>query len=84
MTRHEAIRLTIAVNDAFTDELKRAFEGRFIGVAVESNFDLLSSMCYVTTRVDGEQFTQEQADFIAAFETGFASARMAIAKALDE
>ena len=84
VTRREANRLTTAVNDAFTAELKRAFEGHFAGVELESNFDFLGSMAYVSCRADGQPFTQQQADFIAAFETGFASARMALARALDE
>lgn len=52
------------------DRLAPAFLERW-GVEIETDFDLLGSMRYVTTRVDGEVFPLEQHEWIAAFMTGW-------------
>lgn len=81
MTRKEANRIATAINDGFSEELKRAFKGRF-WLDIETNFNIFA-VAMVTTRVDGENLTQAQADFIAIFEAGYFAARQVATVALE-
>ncbi len=62
-----------ALNDSFSDDLAAAFLQKF-GVEIETMADLFSSG-KVSLRKDGSEFSQEQMDFIAAFELGYLKAR---------
>lgn len=61
------------LNDRFRDVLAEAMMKKW-GVAVESQFDILGSMKLVTTRVDGEPFTDEQYLWLGGFSEGFNAA----------
>jgi hypothetical protein len=66
-------KLIRAVNDAFAEELRQAVTKKFQGLRVTTTLNLFA-MALSTTRVDGKQFTEEQAAFIAAFEDGYVAA----------
>lgn len=60
------------LNDSFTDKLTAAFMARF-NVALESHFDIFS-MRLISVRHDEQPLTQEQHDFIKAYEAGYLDA----------
>lgn len=60
------------MNEAYYDELYRVMVAKF-NVEVETRFDLISFATF-SVRLDGQDFTQEQADFMATFEMGWLAA----------
>jgi hypothetical protein len=66
-------RVLLILNEQFREKLKTKMAEKF-GIEVFSFFDIFGSMNLVTRRVDEQDFTKEQADFMAAFEAGFLAA----------
>lgn len=61
------------INDGFTDALKAAFEEQFTDVEIESTYNIFA-MALVSTRVDEQDFTPEQALFVKGYEAGYMAA----------
>jgi hypothetical protein len=60
------------LNDEFRDVLKAEMQKRY-GVEIETNLNIFS-MNIVSTRVDNEDFTQEQMHFMNDFGDGYSIA----------
>lgn len=60
------------MNEAYYDEVYRVMLAKF-DIEVETIFDL-TSFATITMREDGQDFTKEQADFMASFEMGWLAA----------
>lgn len=69
-----AERIHRAVNDAFAAGLDRAFNDHF-GCIIDTTFDLLGTMTYVSRRYDGKRLTGEQHNWIGAWAEGYAAAQ---------
>ncbi len=67
-----ADKIARLVNDSFSDKLKEAILEKF-GTAIETSYLFLSGH-HRTTRVDGKDFTQEEMDFLRAYEDGYVAA----------
>jgi len=67
-----ADKIARLVNDSFSDKLKEAILEKF-GMAIETSYNFLSGD-HITTRVDGKDFTQEEMDFLRAYEDGYVAA----------
>ncbi|KKK64003.1 hypothetical protein LCGC14_2988570 [marine sediment metagenome] len=67
-----ADKIARLVNDSFSDKLKEAILEKF-GMAIETSYNFLSGY-HRTTRVDGKDFTQEEMDFLRAYEDGYVAA----------
>jgi hypothetical protein len=60
------------LNEEFSGELKEAMREKF-SIEIESEFNIFS-MRLVTTRVDGNDFTEDENRFIEAFSDGYGRA----------
>lgn len=60
------------VNDEFTDKLKAAFVAKF-NRELETNYNIFA-MQLISQPADGEPFTQEQKDWVDAFDAGYVEA----------
>lgn len=60
------------VNDTYRDHLRRAFREKF-GCNIETSYSLFS-MSLVSSRADEENFTEEQAAWLKAYEEGYLAA----------
>lgn len=61
------------LNDEFRDAIIDVMRKEF-GIEVENMFDFFGSGRLITTRVDGEDFTPEQHQFLRAFSEGYGQA----------
>lgn len=60
------------VNDAFAERLKAAFAEKFKR-ELDTHFNIFA-MALISQPADGEPFTQEQKDWVAAFDAGYSDA----------
>jgi hypothetical protein len=60
------------LNENFRVLVNEAVKEKF-GIEIETNFNIFT-MDLMTTRVDEEDFTQEQIDFLKAYEAGYLAA----------
>ena len=67
-----AEKIARQVNDSFSEKLRIAVAKEF-GINTKTHFAFLE-ISHTTTRADGEDFTQEQMDFLKAFEAGYLAA----------
>jgi hypothetical protein len=67
------------LNDEFRTDLKAVMAEKF-DVEIETGFNFLSGTIYSVT-VSGEPFTQEQLDFIKAYEEGYLAAMLRVRRA---
>jgi uncharacterized protein (DUF1697 family) len=65
-----------SVNDAFAERLETAFAKKFKR-KVETRFNIFS-MALVSQPADGKPFTQEQKDWVAAFDAGYSDAMQVV------
>ena len=65
-----AVRL---LNDSFPERLRAKFAEQFNGLVVETRWNIFL-MQLVTTLENGEDFTPEQHQWVAAFSEGYAAA----------
>lgn len=70
------------LNDSFSDELHRDFKKKF-SIEIETHFNLMC-LNMITKRVDEEDFTVEQKEFISAYETGYMSAMNVVTRRINE
>jgi hypothetical protein len=75
-------KCALRVNDEFTDKLKAAFVAKF-DRALETNYNIFS-MALISHPADGEPFTQEQKDWVTAFDDGYTAAMEIVRAAASE
>jgi hypothetical protein len=62
-------KMARTMNDDFREKLAEAVKEKF-GIEVKTEFNIFD-MRLITSRVDGEQFTAEQHEWIGAFSEGY-------------
>jgi len=67
MTKLE--KMAKQLNDTYTAALRGSFEKKF-QIELETSYGFISGS-YISTRLDGEDFTAEQATWLAAYEEGY-------------
>ena len=60
------------LNEHFREALPKAFLEKF-GVEIETGYNFFANTVY-SARIDGEDFTPEQAAFVSAYEAGYGEA----------
>jgi hypothetical protein len=70
------------VNNEFTDKLKAGFAAKF-NRELASSYNIFA-MRLVSEPADGEPFTQEQKDWVEAFDAGYCEAMQIVRTAAQE
>ncbi len=69
-------KCALRVNDSFTEKLKGAFAAKF-NRQLETSYNIFA-MRLISEPADGEPFTQEQKDFVEAFDGGYTEAMLIV------
>lgn len=67
------------LNDEYRNDLKDILMEKF-EIEIETGFNFLSGTIY-SKRIDGQDFTKEQMDFIKAYEEGYLAAMIRVRRA---